>query len=168
MKKSNLKDEMVVKIEGYSNEEYDGLMLVLGEFFFDINGYEKKTNFDENMINIDLKKVKITEVYEVIEPFSLKEILNEGKGLRLIWKRQKEIDWSKVPKWTKVQIKYCEDGRWRNRYFIRYNPYKKDHFIVSILDEFLFEESSQDFSPTSSYEQCRIHPSVSIPEEWCK
>lgn len=42
MKKSNLKDEMVVKIEGYSNEEYDGLMLVLGEFFFDINGYEKK------------------------------------------------------------------------------------------------------------------------------
>lgn len=92
MKKSNLKDEMVVKIEGYSNEKYDGLMLVSGEFFFDINGYEKKTNFDENMINIDLKKVKITEVYEVIEPFSLKEILNEGKGLRLIWKRQKEID----------------------------------------------------------------------------
>lgn len=165
MKKSNLKDEMVVKIEGYSNEEYDGLMLVLGEFFFDINGYEKKTNFDENMINIDLKKVKITEVYEVIEPFSLKEILNEGKGLRLIWKRQKEIDWSKVPKWTKAQ--YERNGDWINCYHINYDEQSKYWPCeYTVRDKFTFE--------TEKYIQCvneqnyRIHPSVTIPEEWYK
>lgn len=165
MKKSNLKDEMVVKIEGYSNEEYDGLMLVLGEFFFDINGYEKKTNFDENMINIDLKKVKITEVYEVIEPFSLKEILNEGKGLRLIWKRQKEIDWSKVPKWTKAQ--YERNGDWINCYHINYDEQSKYWPCeYTVRDKFTFE--------TEKYIQCvneqnyRIYPSVTIPEEWYK
>ncbi|WP_075824050.1 hypothetical protein [Clostridium perfringens] len=159
MKKSDLKDGMIVKIEGYSNEEYDGLMLVLGEFFFDINGYEKKTNFDENMINIDLKKVKITEVYEVIEPFSLKEILNEGKGLRLIWKRPREIDWSKVPFGTKVQASDHSDLKGsRHNSLVSYEKRLKKPFLIF----------NEELNEVFSYKYCRIHPSVKIQEEWYK
>lgn len=158
MKKSDLRDGMVIDDK-------------TGEKGFILNGYINKkngcvslANYNEDLTHKFREKLDIKKVYKVDGPCKLDELLNK---VILIWERPKEIDWSKVPKWTKIQIKYGGNGRWRNRYFIRFNPYKKTPYIVSVLDKFIFDdELGQDFSKTNSYKYCRIHPLVVIPEEW--
>lgn len=81
---------------------------------------------------------------------------------------KREIDWSKVPRGTKVQVKDREGGKWENSYFIKYESSKEEYpFQVNEWQDddytgFKMEQYS-DF-----YKYCRIHESVAIPEEWYK
>lgn len=81
---------------------------------------------------------------------------------------KREIDWSKVPRGTKVQVRNGTNQKWENAYFVSYSgnvfplsfessPIKDDEFT-----EFKAERISALFSC------CRIHPSVEIPDEWYK
>ncbi len=81
---------------------------------------------------------------------------------------KREIDWSKVPRGTKVQVKYKGEWEWENKYFIKYESSKEEYpFQVNEWQDddytgFKMEQYS-DF-----YKYCRIHESVAIPEEWYK
>lgn len=81
---------------------------------------------------------------------------------------KREIDWSKVPRGTKVQVKDRGEWEWKNSYFIKYESSKEEYpFQVNEWQDddytgFKTEQYS-DF-----YKYCRIHESVAIPDEWYK
>lgn len=156
MEKKDLRNGMV--IEDKTREK--GLIL---------NGYiNKKTgcvslaNYNEDLTHKFCKKLSIEKVYKVDAPCKIDNLLDK---VLLIWKKPREIDWSKVPKWTKVQ--YERNGAWINCYHINYDE-QSNYWPCecTVRDEFTFK--------TEKYIECvneknyRIHPSVSIPEEWYK
>ena len=81
---------------------------------------------------------------------------------------QREIDWSKVPRGTKVQVSLTENGDWFNRYFIDTGKEDGEYtFVTSLaLDDDFTSYEMEDFS--DGWEYCRIHPSIEIPNEWYK
>ncbi|HFD2031047.1 TPA: hypothetical protein ACF2C8_002844 [Clostridium perfringens] len=164
MRKSDLRSGMVVKIEGYFDGTSNGLKLVSGDFFFDMVGFELNKNFNESMVCDRFPQVKITEVYEIIDTYPLWAILKGGKGLKLIWERPREIDWSKLPRWIKVQVKDYPEEPWRNAYFIRLDDSNGDYpYKITFCDTFTLVENC-----ICGYMQCRIHPEQEIKEEWYK
>ncbi len=85
-------------------------------------------------------------------------------NLELIWEREREIDWSKVPKWTKVQVRDFDNDDWENRYFIGIGVNDDvEYFSATFCDKFTYDNFK-----FANWHQCRIHPSVEIKEEWCK
>lgn len=81
---------------------------------------------------------------------------------------KREIDWNKVPRGTKVQVRNNTNQKWENAYLVSYSdnvfplsfessPIKDDEFT-----KFKAERISDLFSC------CRIHESVAIPDEWYK
>lgn len=84
--------------------------------------------------------------------------------IEIVPKKEKEIDWTKVPKGTKVQVRDYKDEEWVNRYFNYYDTYSRHSLVGMCLDDnFTGYEMSKTW-----YQKCRIHPSVEIPEEWYK
>lgn len=81
---------------------------------------------------------------------------------------KREIDWSKVPRGTKVQVREgAWDIIWHNRYFIKYEKDYEKCFCTGIyLDDIFMDRKIEDSLQT--YKYCRIHPSVEIPDEWYK
>ena len=76
---------------------------------------------------------------------------------------EREIDWNKVPRGTKVQVKDIEKGSWRNAYFSKFIKENEEYsFRVSFVNDDKFTSLSLDDS-TCSYKYCRIHPTVEIP-----
>ena len=163
MRKSDLRSGMVVKIEGYFDGTSNGLKLVSGDFFFDMVGFELNKNFNESMVCDRFPQVKITEVYEIIDTYPLWAILKGGKGLKLVWKREKEIDWAKVPFGTKViatdSKKAFKTGAGKRAIFVGYEP------MLGGLP-FIVANFEKDF--VYSYGYCTIEPGQEIKEEWYK
>lgn len=82
---------------------------------------------------------------------------------------KREIDWTKVPRGTKVQVKKREEGLWCNRYFVEFRL-KIDGFFPFVAGLHLddsFTSYKMDVN-ASDWQYCRIHPSVQIPDEWYK
>jgi hypothetical protein len=81
---------------------------------------------------------------------------------------KREIDWTKVPRGTKVQVSLTENGDWFNRYFIDTDKEDGEYAFVTSLamdDDFTGYEM-EDYP--EGWEYCRIHPTVQIPEKWYK
>ena len=81
---------------------------------------------------------------------------------------QREIDWTKVPRGTKVQVRnYEEWGRWINVYFVEQIKSTTCLFKTSFFldDEFTGVTIEGN---THLWKYCRIHESVEIPDEWYK
>lgn len=161
MKKSDLKDGMIVKTG-------KAIYLVCGDKFLGLNGYMGFENYDENL-KIKGNGFEILNINFVYETecwgLGLKDLLSKTTALKLIWERKKEIDWSKVPKWTKVRCK-GEFGYY-NAYHYEYIPNEIHCFGHTTRDEFTFDtDSVVDYlSKRDTYE---IHPNVKIKEEWYK
>lgn len=161
MKKSDLKDGMIVKTG-------KAIYLVCGDKFLGLNGYMGFENYDENL-KIKGNGFEILNINFVYETecwgLGLKDLLSKTTALKLIWERKKEIDWSKVPKWTKVRCK-GEFGYY-NAYHYEYIPNEIHCFGHTTRDEFTFvTDPVVDYlSKRDTYE---IHPSIEIPEEWYK
>lgn len=81
---------------------------------------------------------------------------------------KREIDWSKVPRGTKVQVKDREGGKWVNKYFIKYESSKEEYLfqVNKWQDDDYTGFNMEQYS--NFYKYCRIHPSVEIPDEWYK
>lgn len=162
MKKSDLKDGMIV-------ETGEDLYLVCGDKFLSLNGYMQFKDYDENLKIKDegFEKYNINFVYKEAGSLGLglKNLLNSTNLLEKIWERKKEIDWSKVPKWTKVQVKFPGEIEWENYLFTDYLPNNGFKFCVAGFkdDEFTGYEATRH-----QVEYCRIHESVEIKEEWYK
>ncbi len=159
MRKEDLKDGMIVEVE-FENIENERL-IKLGDKFIG-QGYVRLIDVtDELTLNANRdSKSKIIKVFKNKSMTCLKDI-NNDICLELIWERKREIDWSKVPKWTKVQVRDFEGEEWKNIYFINFST--NGIFKATYFDEFTFSEGDE-----SEWYQCRIHPSVEIKEEWCK
>lgn len=171
MKKSDLKDGMIIRTRGNLNA------ILLGDIFYKFNDLNEsgcmaylEKNYDENLLckENELEEFDIMEVFiinkqshnflkDAIENLSKESVIS-------IWKRPREIDWSKVPKWTKVQVRHNKKEKWENSYFLYESPYCHPKYKTSFGDEYTnANEKFFDF-----WNNCRIHPSVTIPEEWYK
>lgn len=82
---------------------------------------------------------------------------------------ENEIDWTKVPRGTKVQVRDSENQEWSNAYFSKILKSKNTDypFRASSINDDEFTKLNLD-DTSWSYKCCRIHKSVEIPEEWYK
>ncbi|EPZ9216513.1 hypothetical protein JVI29_002907 [Clostridium perfringens] len=155
MKKSDLKDEMIVQTG-------EDLYLVCGDKFLSLNGYMEFKDYDENLKMKDegFEKFNINFVYKTKSyGLGLEELLSETKSLEKIWERPREIDWSKVPFGTKVQASdHSALKESRRKSLVSYEKRLKKPFLIF----------SEELNEVFSYKYCRIHPSVKIKEEWYK
>lgn len=91
-----------------------------------------------------------------------------SKSTRKFIKIEKDIDWSKIPRGTKIQYRDCEEYEWNNGYFIEKYEYNDYSFEISKLKE---DDSFSGLTMEDCYDcyrYCRIHPDVEIKEEWYK
>ncbi len=161
MKKSDLENGMIIEW----NDNFNELGVIIGDSIRYKNGYDELSILDENLRYKKDKKDYISAIYKVKEKrCSLLNIFKK-ENLELIWKRPREIDWSKVPKWTKVQVKFPGEIEWENYLFTDYLPNNAFKFHVAGFkdDEFTGYEATRHH-----VEYCRIHESVEIKEEWYK
>lgn len=160
MKKSDLKSGMVIEWkEGYK-------FLIVGQSAIGRNGKHSLSTYTEDLKdNLGSVSYDIVKVYTTNnENINLNNIFDENY-LDLIWEREREIDWSKVPEWTKVQVKFPGEIEWENYLFTNYLPNNVFKFHVAGFkdDEFTGYEATRHQA-----EYCKIHPSVKIKEEWYK
>lgn len=81
---------------------------------------------------------------------------------------KKKIDWTKVPRGTKVQVRNKEEGLWKNKYFVKFEAIDGYYpFITSIHLDNDFTNYKMEID-ACEWQYCRIHPTVEIPEEWYK
>lgn len=82
---------------------------------------------------------------------------------------KREIDWAKVPRGTKVQVRDDENQEWENRYFIKYIPSDDKEYPFKAskwLDDNYINLKMEYLCDNWKY--CRIHESVQIPDDWYK
>lgn len=81
---------------------------------------------------------------------------------------KREIDWTKVPRGTKIQVKDEDDEEWVNKYLISFNNeyFNLPYYVSRILDNDYVGDVMEDAG--SHWGQCRIHESVKIPNKWYK
>lgn len=77
----------------------------------------------------------------------------------------KGIDWTKVPRGTKVQVRDNCDSEWENAYFVKINKNERHPFEAAFYldDDFIgvvMEDDSEYWS------RCKIHESVKILDDW--
>lgn len=82
---------------------------------------------------------------------------------------KKEIDWTKVPRGTKVQVRDEKEDEWLNRYFLKIvkEEYEEDYFEVALCEDNNFTGCKME-DYCSYWKYCRVHESVLIPDEWYK
>lgn len=163
MRKSNLENGMIVEWRDKTR------CLVVGNLLLSEDGFEELETFNNELKDIECKD----ESYDVMKVFELKSIPENGlkdifkdENLKLIWRRTREIDWSKVPKWTKVRFKdscecYC------NAYHHSYEESRLFSFGCTTRDEFTFS-TDPVVEWVRGEDDYEIHPSVKIKEEWYK
>lgn len=160
MKKSDLKDGYIIEIE-WSSLHKRTRYIKLGDDFIgsmengSLKGYALE---DDLTINQGLGAIsKVTKVFKNRCMTDFNDIKDDN-CLTLIWQREREIDWSKVPKWTPVQASDSMEFNGK-KLLVKYEPKLKEYpFIVA-----------RNFRKEAcSYKYCRIHPDIVIKEEWYK
>lgn len=125
-----------------------------------------------------LSAYDIVEVYDFKDKKGIKECLSiiydndnfldelKEKGfIELIWKREneekREIDWTKVPKWTKVLVKGRFWDRWKRAYFLGID---ERGCKTTFYDEFIYagDEAYMYWYETKLFDE------NDIKEEWYK
>ena len=81
--------------------------------------------------------------------------------------KDKEIDWTKVPKGTPV-VAWDWDGVKENGYFYGLENNNNYKFRISAIKEDDHFTKTTMFDNSTIYGFCKIHESVDIPEEWYK
>ena len=163
MKKSDLKDGMILVTRARGN----GILLagrLKGSHH--LANYEGKLNIDdlnEDLILENDYAYSIDAIYEIKSAYgySLGEIIDNlpKDAVELIWERKREIDWSKVPKWTPVQVSDWGNDFEGKDFLIKYEPELREFPFIIVGN---FDENAV------SYKYCRIHPDIVIKEEWYK
>ena len=86
--------------------------------------------------------------------------------------REREIDWDKVPKYTKVNVRDTDSEEWKNRYFLYvdeiYDGYKYVTSLSNAKDYFTGMNPEDCCGLTGRYIQIRLDKSVTPKAEWYK
>lgn len=161
MKKSDLKDGMVVECRDGSQG-----LVISNKILF-------RTEFDDfNDYTDNLKSIYHERGYDVVKIYDDREKANSLFYLlenpkNIIWERKdKEIDWSKVSKWTKVQVRNSEEQQWLNRYYLGLSSKDDKPYGVTHYDEFVYTNSNDCF--TFVYKYIRLYDENDLKEEWLK
>lgn len=156
MKKSDLRNGMVVETRSgilYLIRTIESGATILGgeKEWINLNSYKN------DLKHYKYKSLDIIKVYET-DNFVLSRVLDR-ENLTLIGQEEREIDWTKVPKWTPVQASDYMDNFDGKKLLVKYEPELKEYpFIVA-----------RNFRKEAcSYKYCRIHPDIVIKEEWYK
>lgn len=164
MEKSDLKDGMILVTRRKGN----GILLA-GLLKDDTQLFNRYVMLKIENLKNDLtartEDYSIDKVYKIInlKNYSLPEILRNlpADAVKLIWERKREIDWAKVPKWTRVQINDFDGPYSGCELFVAYEPELKEY-------PFLTVDEPKEKNDVASWKYCRIHPDVDIKEEWYK
>ncbi|MGV3101874.1 hypothetical protein ACEE25_13750 [Clostridium perfringens] len=164
MKKSDLKDGMIL-------ESVNGLLrMVMGNNLISERGFLSLDNFDENLESSGiLDSYTIDKVYRASldKCYHLDDIFNKSK-LDLIWVRPKEINWTKIPKWTKVLVKDKDEREYQNAYFMGIDSENGEtQFGVTFYDMFIFADRCGDCE-FEYFDCCKLHPLEKAKEDWYK
>lgn len=120
MNKSDLKDGMVVELrKGKRFLIVKNLMI--GNTWYELSWY------NDDLIDCSNRDFDIVKIWGINDGFSITAILDPNKecGIELLWERN-EVDWSKVPKDTKVLVSNGEGDdvdfkdSFVRRYFAKY------------------------------------------------
>lgn len=76
---------------------------------------------------------------------------------------KREIDWSKIPMFTEVEVYHARTSKWKKAYFVKYQELNEKPFEVTIYGKHTYIEGSG-----LCYNKCRLDKSVEIKEEWYK
>lgn len=168
MKKSDLKSGMVVVIR-------DRKYVLIGDNFVNDTGFIGLEGYDEDLkykYSSDIGEWDITKVYSAPNwGRGFTERLSTLYASKLLWDREREVDWGKIPKGTKVQIltKEIDGCKWINRYFISQDHrFLKTSSIPKDDDFTQIKMCDYEFCKVSDIDNVRIHPNVQIREEWRK
>ena len=86
--------------------------------------------------------------------------------------REREIDWDKVPKYTKVNVRDTDYEEWKNRYFLYVDEicdgYKYATSLSNTKDYFTGMNPEEWCGLTGRYVQIRLDKSVTPKAEWYK
>lgn len=115
MKKSDLKNGMVVEIKG-------GLYFLIDDVFVGIDEFMPLDRYTNELKLPGDSEFDITKVFEVICWGSGFEFIlnNKKERLMLLWERKQEIDWNKVPKGTVINVRASERYEWEERELLAY------------------------------------------------
>lgn len=168
MQKCDLKNCMVVETD-------DGIRyLVMLDRIITTNDWEYLGSYNDDLTfkqeycisNKDHDK-DIKYVYRIVDTdgmCELYDILCYVDNLELIWEREHEIDYDKVPEGTKVQVRDRETDDWENAYFISKRPVASTNYpyLVTKCDDFTWKDEESNMI----FRYIRLHPSVTPQDEW--
>ncbi|MGU9269797.1 hypothetical protein ACV3Z5_13945 [Clostridium perfringens] len=173
---SDLKDGYVVKLRTgeYGYIKLEERIVVLKDGFLGLDGYDYEL--------LRIRRNDISEDYDIVAIYEPVNFCCGFKGIlgdscedfcRLVSSRQelKDIDWTKVPKFTPVQVRDSQEHEWKNAYFGRVtfsDFYGTNIFFVFGMKDDEFTGIKQRDHEALCYRYCRIHDDVEIKEEWYK
>lgn len=103
----------------------------------------------------------IQDNYELVSEITYNDIV-------LGYFKELQIDWSKVPRGTKVQVRDSENQEWRNAYFSKFIKENEEYsFRASDIKDDEFTKLNLD-DTSWGYKHCRIYSSTEILPEWFK
>lgn len=157
MKKCALKNSMIVKIrKGEFGLVFENKILFSNTFIY-LKDFTEDLRVESKRVELDIVKV-----YKPRTIFCLGDLMNIREiDLDLIWKREKEIDWTRVQFGTEVIVSDrtidLDEHNGLIMKFVGYEPRLREYpFIVT---------DSVDDS-VSSFKYCKVHPLVEIKDEW--
>lgn len=152
MKKVDLKCGMIVKIR---RGEFG--LVTESKILFKTT-YVYLSSLTDNLKIKDRDDLDIVKVYNSRAIFCLRDLMDiKERDLDLVWEREYEINWTRVPIGTRVMVSDNKHYGFIEMVFIGYEPrLEKYPFIVA---------NSMDDSVTS-FKYCKVHPDVEIKEEW--
>lgn len=143
------------------------------ELIRDLSNKELKVGdkFSDNAgVNYVISKSKLGNLY-LKDITTGKEVGNSLLALDYLTftkvSKDKEIDWTKVPKGTPV-VAWDWDGVKENGYFYGLENNNNYKFRISAIKEDDHFTKTTMFDNSTIYGFCEIHESVDIPEEWYK
>lgn len=103
----------------------------------------------------------IQDNYELVSEITYNDIV-------LGYFKELQIDWSKVPRGTKVQVRDSENQEWKNSYFSKFIKENEEYsFRASYVKDDEFTNLKMDDNEWD-FKYCRIYSSEEILPEWFK
>lgn len=141
MNKNDLKNGMSFKIRKGNMNYIINNRVYVNTSFHTLSDDGTLDQYIENLNDDMTVFVRNAKNYDIMKVFDI-----DGK---LIWERQ-EVDWTKIPKDTKIWVKDFENCIWKPRYFAKYENEK-----VYAYDSGKTSWSCGDESPLS-WDQCKL------------
>lgn len=151
------------------------LSMLMGDLFKDTGGALALRHYDNFLFHTSNSNYDIVEIYDFKEDADIKDIIYTvyrqtyfldsfiDKGyVELIWKREKEIDWNKVPEFTRVLVRDNEEDKWKKGYFLYYSKTLTHPYVITCHGKFTYEEGYY----CGGYKQIKIYDENDIKEEW--